>query len=227
MKKTKKSKFPHQLTIHGCPYKKEQRIITDAGFERIDYQLALKYFSLEEIFNYWECYLDFEDIEAEAEIEKFSELANTNYYSFSEQKQQEFLTLLISQFDWLPTSFDVATARAVYSLDYRWVKIIALLERYDGLSYIDSYEAEAIRLGLHLKKELNSPDLSVINDNKHAVAESNGIFSFDGSFLKDYLASIKENPPEVFWGPRKSVKLADCLSIHEATRIFVPDDYFS
>ncbi len=223
-RKSKKSKFPHQLTIHGCPSRKEERIVTDAGFESIDYQLALKYFSLDEIFNYWECYVDFEDIELEAEIEQFEALANTNYYFFSEPKQQEFLNLLIDQFSWLPRLFDIATARSVYGLDYRWVKIIALQQRYQGLDYIDGYEAEAIRLGLYLKKELNNPNLSIINDNKHAVAHINGIFSFERSFLKDYLASIQENPPQVFWSPRKSVKLADRLSIHEATKIFIPDD---
>lgn len=31
-----KSKFPHALTIYGCPSSKEERIITDAGFESID-----------------------------------------------------------------------------------------------------------------------------------------------------------------------------------------------
>ena len=174
MKRRKKSKFPHQLTIHGCPSKKGERIITDAGFERLNYQLVLQYFSVEDIFNHWEYYLNFEDMGTEAEIEQFEELANSNYYSFSEEKQQEFLLSLISKFSWLPTCFDVATARAVYGSDYRWIKVLALQERYDGLDYIDCYETEAIRLGLCLKKELNNPNLSVINDNKHAVADING-----------------------------------------------------
>lgn len=219
-----KSKFPHQLTIYGCPSQKEAMIITDAGFERIDYQSALKYFSLEEMFNYWEYYLDFEDIEAQSEVEKFEKFANTDYYHFEESEQQEFLELLISQFAWLPPLLDVATARAVYSLDYRWVKIIALVERYDGQFYIDSYETEAIRLGLYLKKELGLPNLSVINDNKHAVANINGIISFERSFLKDFLEFTQENKPEVFWSPREFVRQADRLSIYEATKIFAPDD---
>ena len=86
---------------------------TEKDLRRIAHALAMSEgMSFIELAAIW--YKEIEDLKAEAEIEKFSELANTNYYSFSEQKQQEFLTLLISQFDWLPTSFDVATARACF-----------------------------------------------------------------------------------------------------------------
>ena len=138
-----KSKFPHELTIAACHSNLEEQIITDAGFDSIDYLLALQYFPLDEIFNYWECYLDFSEIDAD-EVESFEELAN--------------------------------------------------------------------------------PNLSIINDNKHAVSAINGIISFDRYFLKDFLEFTKENQPKVFWSPRKYVKEADRLSIHKATKIFAPDD---
>ena len=221
-----KSKFPQELTIYGCPSRKESRIITDAGFESIDYQLALQYFSLEEIVNYWELTSDFLSRESEEEIEKFEELVSANYSGFSEAKQKEFVELIMRQFSGIPTLLDVATARAVYNLEHRWIKILALLKRTEIELYIDSYETEAIRLGLALKKELNDLNLAVINDNKHAVSSINGIISFDPRFLKDFREFIKENKPEVFWSPRKFVNQADRLSIHEATRIFTPDSDF-
>lgn len=220
-----KSKFPHQLTISACPSNLEEQIITDAGFESVDYQLALQYFPLEEIFNYWEYAIDLSDIEADDEVEKFEELMNsTDYYSFSEEKQQQLLNSIIAQFSWLPPSLDIATARAVYSLDYKWVKAIAICDRYDGQLYIDSYETEAINLGLYLKQEIGNPNLSVINDNKHAVSSVNGIISCEPWFLKEFVEFTKENKPTVFWSPRKFVKQADRLSIRDATRVFSPDD---
>ena len=222
--KQRRNKFPTQLTIEACPARRDERIITDAGFETIDYHLALKYFSLEEIFNYWQCYLNFQELASETELEQFEELLSNNDYSFSDRSAQEFCTLLVAQFSWLPTYFDVATARTVYGTNYRWVKLIALQPRWKGLDYIDSYETEAIKLGLNLKQELEAPNLMVINDNKHAVAEINGLLSCDRSFLKNFLALLPDNPPEVFWGYRKSVKVADSLKIEEATRIFAPDN---
>lgn len=223
-KSKRKSKFPHQLTISNCSSAEEKRIITDAGFETIDCQSILKYFSLEEVFNYWECYFDFEDVESESEIEQYEQLSNTNYYSWNAVEQQDFLNSLILQFSWLPTLFDVATARAVYGLEYRWVKVLAPISRYDGLDCIDSYETEAIKLGLALKRELDLPDLSVINDNKHAVANINGIISFDSKFIRDFI-DFSQGKPEVFWSPRKYVKSADRLGILDATKVFLPDEY--
>ena len=220
-----KSLFPHQLTISACPSNRKERIITDAGFESIDCQLALQYFPLEEIFNYWEYAIDLSDIEAEDEVEKFEELMNsTDYYSFSQEKQQQLLNSIITQFSWLPPSLDIATARAVYGNNYRWVKAIAIHDRYDGLFDIDSYETEAINLGLYLKQEIGNPNLSVINDNKHAVSSVNGIISCEPWFLKEFVKFTQENKPTVFWSPRKFVKQADRLSIRDATRIFTPDD---
>ena len=219
-----KSLFPHQLTISACPSNRKERIITDAGFESIDCQLALQYFPLEEIFNYWEYAIDLSDVESEDEVEKFEELMNsTDYYSFNEEKQKELLNSITTQFSWLPLSLDIATARAVYE-DYKWVKAIAIQERYYGLDYIDSYETEAINLGLYLKQEIGNPNLSVINDNKHAVSSVNGIISFEPWFLKEFIKFVKENKPTVFWSPRKFVKQADRLSIRDATRVFSPDD---
>ena len=224
-KKSKKGKykfkFPHQLTISACPSNRKERIITDAGFESVDYQLALQYFPLEEIFNYWEYAIDLSDIEAEDEVDKFEELMNsTAYYSFSEEKQKELLNSIITQFDWLPPALDIDTARAVYE-DYKWVKAIAIQERYYGIDYIDSYETEAINLGLYLKQEIGNPNLSVINDNKHAVSSVNGIICFEPWFLKEFVEFTKENKPTVFWSPRKLVKQADRLSIHDTTRVFI------
>ena len=161
--KKRKSKFPTQLTIDACPARRDERIITDAGFERINYQLALQYFSLEEMCYYWECYYDLAELATETELEQFEEVLSNYDYSFRDRFPQEFLTSLVTQCSWLPTYFDVATAEAVYAKNYRWVKIIALQPRWEGLDYIDSYESEAIRLGLDLKQELENPNLIFIN----------------------------------------------------------------
>lgn len=141
---------------------------------------------------YWESIIDFSDTETEAEIEQFEALMDINCASFSEIKSQEFIKDLITQFSWLPDSIDVAVAKAVCGIKHRWIKVLALLPRIDGEYYIDSFETEAIWLGLALKKEMNESDLSVINDNQNAVSHINNILIRHSTSV-----TKKENQPEV------------------------------
>ena len=220
-KRTLKFQFPDELTIYSCPEGEETQIITDAGFESIDYGIALKYFTLPEIIAYWESIIDFSDIESHAEIEQFEALMSINCSSFSEIKSQEFIKDLITQFSWLPDLVDVALAKAVCGIKHKWLKVLTLLPRIDGQYYIDSFETEAIWLGLALKKEINESDLSVINDNQNAVSDINNILSRNNTSIIE-----KDNKPEVFWSPRNFVFQADRLKIQEATKIFAPNVEF-
>ena len=79
-------------------------------------------------------------------------------------------------------------------------------------------------MGLYLKQAIGNPNLSVINDNKHAVSSVNGIISCEPWFIKEFVEFSAENQPTVFWSPRKDVKEADRLRISEATRVFSSDD---
>ena len=217
-KRTLQFQFPDELTIYSCPSGEETQIITDAGFESIDYGIALKYFTLSEIIAYWESIIDFSDIESEAEIEQFEALISMDCSCFSEIKSQEFIEDLITQFSWLPDLVDVALAKAVCGIKYKWIKVLNLLPKIDGQYYIDSFETEAIWLGLALKKEINESNLSVINDNQNAVSDINHILSQNHTSILE-----KNQNPEVFWSPRNFVFQADRLKIQEATKIFAPN----
>lgn len=149
-------------------------------------------------------------------------MISIRYSSFSEITSPEFVKDLIEQFSWLPNVVDVALAKAVCGIKHKWIKVLALLPRIDGEYYSDSFETEAIWLGLALKKEMNESDLSVINDNQWAVSHINNILIRDSTSVIE-----KENKPEVFWSPRDFVIQADRLKIQEATKIFAPNVEFN
>lgn len=216
-KKDKKSKFPSILTFTDCELIIDDFIVTDAGFDTISYELALLYFTIEDIINWWEFIIDFDDL-TEAECELWDNILPHNYYE-KKLDYQEMFNQIINQFEFIPKQVSVATARAVFNSEYQWVKIIDIIDKYDIIQNIDNYEEEAIKLGLKMRTELEDENLVIINDNKHAVANINS-YSF---YMSDY---DFQNKLKVVWTPRKSVKIADKLTVGEATKIFTPDDDF-
>lgn len=210
-KRNKKSNFPSILTFTDCELIIDDFIVTDAGFDSISYELALLYFSLEDIINWWESIIDYDEL-TEDEAELWDNISSYNYYS----KTLNYLEI-INQYEFIPKQISVVTARAVFSPDYQWVKIIDIIDKEDILEQIDRYEEEAIKLGLKMRAELKDENLVIINDNKHAVAYINGC-SF---YVPD---SDFQNELKVVWTPRKNVKIADKLTVEEATKIFTPDD---
>lgn len=218
-KKRKKSKFPHFLTIAGSQSTISDGIITDAGFDSIDYELALSYFSSEEIIYWWESIIDFSELEDD-EFEAWENILPSNFYSLQTQDKLTIFQEIINQFEFIPKKVSVATARAVFNSEYQWVKIISIIDKYEVETYIDSYEQQAIQLGLKMKQELADEDLLIINDNKHAVASMSGY----PVYMWDWIDDLKENKSDIVWAPRKTVKIADKLTVAEATKIFAPDD---
>lgn len=57
--KKKKSKYPSRLTFTGCQLVTGEIIITDAGCDEIDYDLALSYFDIYEILDWLEYFIDY------------------------------------------------------------------------------------------------------------------------------------------------------------------------
>jgi len=221
-KKSRKSHFPHFLSLNNSQLAKlavNDSIITDAGFDIIDYDLALKYFNFEEILNWWELTIDFSELE-ENELETWDNLLPPDVYSLQHEELLKIIQQLISHFEFLPKKIDIATARAFLDSQYKWVKILNISDRYDSLDYIDMYEAEAIKLGLFMKQELGDKELLIINDNKHAVAHVSGHRFYTCEWNDDEM----EKSSDILWAPRKIVELADKLTVYEATRIFSPDD---
>jgi len=219
-KKQKKTKFPHQITFIGCEFPVDDFIVADAGFDTIDYELALSCFDIETIINWWECYFDIEDL-TDDQFTEWEQIFTGNYSKYYDKPSdfQEIINNAINQFNFLPKELGVATARAVFNPDYQWVKIITLIDKYDLIDNIDYYELEAIKLALKMRAELDDENIVIINDNKHAVADITG-----NRFYDFYDDNNFENNLKVVWASRKNVKLADQLTIKEATKIFTPDD---
>jgi hypothetical protein len=222
-KKKSKNTFPNHLNIAFNRSSFTNFIVTDAGFDKIDSELAAEYFSLDDIFSHWEYFMYADEIDEE-ELEAFDRIISSSYSCYDTQKSLEVLQGLVSQFEWLPRQLDIVTARAVFDLEHQWVQVITLIDRWEGEICFDSYEAEAIRLGLRLKQELGDENLAIVNDNQYAVAELNQINSSFWRFMPDFFALEAEQiAPQVFWSPRKFLKSADRLTIEHATKVFHPE----
>lgn len=219
-KKNRKSKYPSSLTFTGCQFVTDEIIVTDAGCDEIDYDLALSYFHIYEILDWLEYFIDYEELEEE-EAEKWEQISNSYYRD--KLDPQTIINDILNTYQWIPRKITIATARAVFNPDYQWVKIIATIDKEYMLDNIEQYELEAIKLGLMMRKELGNENIVIINDNKHAVAQINGWSFFMSDFIshKDF-----ENESKVVWTPRKNVRIADQLTLEEATKIFSPNDDF-
>jgi len=219
-RKNKKNKYPSRLTLIGCQFVTDEIIVTDAGCDEIDYDLVLSYFDIYEIFDLLESFINYEELEEE-EAEKWEQISNSYYRD--KLDPQTIINDILNTYQWIPRKITIATARAVFNPDYQWVKIIATIDKEYMLDNIDQYELEAIKLGLMMRKELGNENIVIINDNKHAVAQINGWSFFMSDFIshKDF-----ENESKVVWTPRKNVRIADQLTLEEATKIFSPNDDF-
>jgi hypothetical protein len=208
--------FPDELILYGDEVRESDVIVTDAGFDTVTYQLALKSFSWYEITNWWEWVLG---------EEEWGELDEE--LPMRTPSDNEILLLiekLLLKFDWLPQRVDVLTARAVLNDDYQWVKLIMLKDNTFCFNEIFAqFEGEAISLGIKMRSELNNENLVIVNDNQDAVLrmQSPRFDDWDeGYFEIEDESEIVLAYPKIYWMPRKYVGLADRLTVEQATRIF-------
>ena len=192
-------------------------IITDAGFDSLDYKLASKCFDYYEIIDWWSSTLD---------TEEFSREFPTNVDIYNPEENKKALEYLVSKYDWLSQEIRVVTAKAFYDLDYQWVEILSLSYGQYEADNFDYYEEMAILLGRKLKEELGQENLLILNDNQNAVLSVNGIsdyYRWDKSlpFEED---EIVNTPTDVFWIPREQATLAHNLKVERATKIIFPDE---
>ncbi len=228
-KKSKKN-FLDGLRLQSTKAKQNQGfelIVTDAGFDIIDLELANECFDYYEILNWWEMGLDWEEIDLSPE--EFEQLTPTYIDIDNLEVTKQVLEDLLSKYDWLPREFEVVTAKAFYNLEYQWVKILKLSYGYEEQNNFEYYEENAIQLGKFLKQQLERDNLLIINDNQNAVVTANGIphfYKWDKFIFKEIEKQLINNSSiDIFWMPRKHVKLAHNLRINPATKIFFPDEY--
>jgi hypothetical protein len=133
-----------------------QQITTDAGWEKISFDDAAKFFSTQTIQDWHESFIEgFDDIsdlllaqgvdidlEDEAAVDKFLD----NYK---------------------PQHINVVIAKAVYNI-HSWARVLLISTPEDEEYYFHNHEIEAIRLGIGLRRYLNL-DIPVINDCQDAV----------------------------------------------------------
>jgi hypothetical protein len=123
-------------------------------------------------------------------------------------------------------NIEIITARAVFA-NYFWIQIITLMpddrDFADGM--ITQHEETAIKLGLAMRDYIGDDHLIVVNDSQHAVGNFNGwgFLPPDQRIIKEEKERLKQQSHTVLWAERKSVRLADQLKLHQATKIFSSD----
>ncbi len=190
-KKSKNNFFPwmeeENLTISSTT---NNKIVTDAGWEIISFDEACKYFSPEEIREWYSSYWSGADItNLFAELEVDIDLEN-----------EEALDKFLDTYDWTPKKVNVVVAKAVYESN-AWTRVLTIstpeFEEYN----FENHEEQAILLGVQMRKHLGL-DILVINDCKNAVRR------------------VRRQYPTIGWQPRKCVRAAHNLKISQATKVY-------
>lgn len=98
-KKRKQSEFPHFLTLirSNSNLDSQNVIITDAGADKITYELALKYLTVEEIHDWWESLIDFDELEDE-QIEAWEKVLPDNFSSLKVEESLNIIQTAINNF---------------------------------------------------------------------------------------------------------------------------------
>lgn len=142
-KKHKKNKYPSRLTFVGCQLVTDEIIVTDAGCDEIDYDLALSYFDFYEIFNWLESCIDYTELEEEEE-EKWEEISKSYYHE--KLAPQMIINNILNTYQYIPQKITIAIARAVFNHDYQWGKIIGIVDKEYMLENIEHHELQGIKM---------------------------------------------------------------------------------
>ena len=133
------------------------KIVTDAGWEIISFDEACKYFSPEEIREWYSSYWSGADItNLFAELEVDIDLEN-----------EEALDKFLDTYDWTPKKVNVVVAKAVYESN-AWTRVLTISTPEEEEYNFENHEEQAILLGVQMRKHLGL-DILVINDCKNAV----------------------------------------------------------
>ncbi|MEH1945367.1 MAG: hypothetical protein V7L01_34865 [Nostoc sp.] len=133
-----------------------QQITTDAGWEKISFDDAAKFFSNQTIQDWHESFIEgFDDISdlllaQGVDIDLEDEAAVDNFLD-----------------NYKPQHINVVIAKAVYNI-HSWARVLLISTPEDEEYYFHNHEIEAIRLGIGLRRYLNL-DIPVINDCQDAV----------------------------------------------------------
>lgn len=133
-----------------------QQITTDAGWERISFDDAAKFFSNQTIQDWHESFIEgFDDISdlllaQGVDIDLEDKAAVDNFLD-----------------NYKPQHINVVIAKAVYNI-HSWARVLLISTPEDEEYYFHNHEIEAIRLGIGLRRYLNL-DIPVINDCQDAV----------------------------------------------------------
>jgi hypothetical protein len=133
-----------------------QQITTDAGWEKILFDDAAKFFSNQTIQDWHESFIEgFDDISdlllaQGVDIDLEDEAAVDNFLD-----------------NYKPQHINVVIAKAVYNI-HSWARVLLISTPEDEEYYFHNHEIEAIRLGIGLRRYLNL-DIPVINDCQDAV----------------------------------------------------------
>lgn len=194
MSKKKKSLhnfFPWQVEEKNLAIVRTgKEIVTDAGWEKMTFEEACRFFRPEEIRDWYASYWSGTDI-SDLLVE-----IGVNLDSDDKEAVDNFL----ENYDWTPNEVQVVVAKAIYE-NHSWARVLTIstpdMEEY----CFQNHEMEAIYLGIHLRKYLNL-DIPIINDCKNAVRYLHGRY------------------PNVGWQPRNCVTKAHKLKISQATKVY-------
>jgi hypothetical protein len=190
-KKKQKKLFPWLIEQENLFIPKTgNEIVTDAGWDKIAFDDAPKFFTRQTIQDWYESFL------AELDIFQLVQESTINVDLEDEQAVDEFL----ANYNHTPQELSLVVAKAVYQ-HYAWVRVLLISTPDVEEHYFQNHEMEAIRLGIHLRNYLNE-EIPVINDCLDAVRYFYGRY------------------PNINWQPRKYVSAAYKLKISQATQIY-------
>ena len=171
------------------------KIVTDAGWDKIKFSEVCNFFTPEEI---RDCYISF--------FADISELLSDEDFDLDlecEKEVEEFL----SNYDWgreevKDKEVRVVVAKAIHE-NHQWVRLLTISSPDMEENNFHTHEMEAIYLGIHLRRFLDL-DIPVINDSQDAVRFVSGEYK------------------NVGWQPRKCVTKAHKLKISQASKVYSP-----
>jgi len=210
--------LPKKLSIEGLDC-----VLTYAGWQWIDYQLASEYFEYSQIEFWWEMITDWEQYGDF--YDDFTSSSMKNFDCRKGESNREGVKSMINKYDFLPKKAKVVTVKAFYNSSYKWLKILSFFQPYLEPTNFDYYEAISICLADKLRKELGQENLLIINSNKKAVLGINGLLNYKGEIRfsdPQDINFINRPKTQVFWSPKTQVKLARNMKINQATKLILP-----
>lgn len=163
-KKKTKNQFPWLESENLFMTHTNHEIITDAGWEKIPWGDAAKFFHQQTISDWRESFLEWIDI---ADLISAQQL---NIDLDDDAAVDKFLEGYNSP------EINVVVAKAVYE-EHSWVRVLLISTPDDEEPYFHNHEIESILLGVHLRRYLNVHDIPIINDCQDAVRYLQGMYA--------------------------------------------------